>query len=148
VRCLPSSCSIIAGGASGVAVAWKSGLAGALQSGAFIAIISWLFDVTSVGPAKAASRGCSSCACPVSLGRHVSCSLADGRDARPSTCGAGGAPRLHIVMGAPHRRLLERFSGSGAHGERALLAMSPCVFLGSMVRPSYFAPPAMTIATS
>ncbi|KXZ55012.1 hypothetical protein GPECTOR_3g175 [Gonium pectorale] len=129
---------IIAGGASGIAIAWRSGLVGALQSGVLLAVVSWIFDFGSgtVGPAKAATMGCASGACSVSVGRLVNFSrVGDGAELAGD---AQGRRRLGLrVGGTPWRPLsLE---------PQQILSTPPVMWLGPIVNQAYFSPPALSL---
>ncbi len=131
---------IIAGGASGFAVAWKSGFVGALQSGAFLAVVSWLFDFGTTSTAKAAALpgACSSGSCSVSVGRYVSAS-----------CGpapAAAKKRLHLQLrpaGMPHDRGV-----LGLPTARHVLDTPAVVWLGQICNNrAYFSQPALSVGS-
>ncbi|PNH02926.1 hypothetical protein TSOC_011044 [Tetrabaena socialis] len=121
---------IIAGGASGVAVAWKTGPLGALQSGVLLAAMSWLFDFSAgtVPAAKAAALrgGCSSGACSVSVGRVIG--------ARGPSSAEGGRRRVAALR----PRML------AAPGQ--VLGTPVVMWMGPLVSSSYFSPPALSLS--
>ncbi|KAG2425341.1 hypothetical protein HXX76_013755 [Chlamydomonas incerta] len=147
---------VIAGGVSGVAVAWKSGLWGALQSGVLLAAVSWVFDF-GTGAAKAASIGGRSAAGSCAAGSGSGCSVASvgqllsvshGADGPGSE--ARGSRPLHVTLGA-------RCSGGGRRQGQAgggwalmqrpeeVLRMPVVMWLGPIANRAYFSPPAMQL---
>ncbi|PNW88911.1 hypothetical protein CHLRE_01g050400v5 [Chlamydomonas reinhardtii] len=147
---------IIAGGVSGVAVAWKSGLWGALQSGLLLAAVSWVFDF-GTGAAKASSIGgrstTGSCAagssgCSVaSVGQLLSVSHgADG----PGSEARGSRP-LHVTLGAGYGGAGRRHGQAGGWAllrrPEEVLRTPVVMWLGPIANRAYFAPPAMQLSS-
>ncbi len=130
----------IAGGASGVAVAWRSGLVGALQSGILLAVVSWIFDFGTGSPAKAAGIGCSSGACSVRVGRVVSCSMASSaeNDTTQSESGRRRAP-LHLRLGA-----CSPWRGGVPHAA-SVLSTPVVMWMGPIINQAYFSQPALSL---
>ncbi|GLI60423.1 hypothetical protein VaNZ11_002575 [Volvox africanus] len=130
---------LIAGGASGVAIAWRSGLVGALQSGVLLAVVSWIFDFGSgsVSPAKASTIGCSSGACRVSVGRLVSCSPSSGEvtDDRAGQHWQRRAP-FHIHLG----RGVAPWS-PGSLPPARVLSTPVVMWMGPIINQGYFSQP-------
>ncbi|KAG2430737.1 hypothetical protein HYH02_013576 [Chlamydomonas schloesseri] len=144
---------IIAGGASGVAVAWKSGLWGALQSGLLLAAVSWVFDFgTGAAKASSISGRAGSCAaggsgCSVaSVGQLLSVSYgADG----PGSEARGSRP-VHVTLGAGcvgGRRRQGQAAGGWAMLRRPeeVLRTPVVMWLGPIANRAYFSPPAMQL---
>ncbi|KAG2483917.1 hypothetical protein HYH03_017238 [Edaphochlamys debaryana] len=136
---------IIAGAASGAAVAYKSGWLGMLQSGILLGVVSYIFDF-GTAPAKAAGlgQGCSSSGCSVSVGRLISCSRAgaDGESQQDGDRRVAGR-RLHLKLGSAHgpSRLLRG-------GPAAVLSTPVVMWMGPIVNQGYFTPPALSLGSA
>ncbi|GLC33965.1 hypothetical protein PLESTB_000823300 [Pleodorina starrii] len=127
---------LIAGGASGVAIAWRSGLVGALQSGVLLAVVSWIFDFGSGSPAKASTLGCSSGACSGGVCRLVSCSQDTGADDAAER--RRRAP-LHLRLGGGAGW------GAGVPDPVQVLRTPVVMWMGPIVNRAYFSQPALSV---
>ncbi|GFR39586.1 hypothetical protein Agub_g46 [Astrephomene gubernaculifera] len=140
---------IVAGAASGVAMAWGSGLVGALQSGVLLAVVSWVFDYGLGGGGSGAAKaacvgggrgGCASGACSVNLGRVVSCSYgtpaAEEQQEQHQQRQGRRSKGVHLQFGGAMRGLPDPMQ---------VLRTPVVVWMGPIVNRAYFSPQSLSL---